>query len=105
MTALAQDLGYLVGVALLIAGASAAWASTNLVKRLVGLAIAHLGAIVSAAAVGAPQALLIAGATIGFAGLAIGAAIVVRLQEAHGVIEAAAIDAADRDADAKETAT
>lgn len=105
MTSLAQDMGYLAGVVLLIAGSSAAWASSNLAKRLVGVAIAHLGATVSAAAVGAPQSLLIAGATIGFAALAIGAALVVRLQEAHGAIEAAAVDAADRDADARETAT
>lgn len=105
MAPFAQDVGTIAGVLLLIAGASAAWASGNLAKRLVGLAMAHLGAVLSAASVGAPHSLLMAGAALGFAALAIGAAIVVRLQEAHGAIEAAVVDGADRDADARETAT
>ncbi|MBY0562857.1 MAG: hypothetical protein K2P58_01625 [Hyphomonadaceae bacterium] len=100
-----SDAAYIVGALMLVAGVVGAWMSANLIKRLVGVAVAHIGAILAAAAVGAPQALLIAGAAIGLATVAVGAAIAVRLQEAHGTVEAGDIDAVDRDADAKEKAT
>jgi hypothetical protein len=80
-------------IALTMAGAATALIGQNAIKRLVGLTLAGLGALV-ALALWAPQAVM-AGAAILFAQVAIGAALAVRLQEAYGAIETREIDAAD----------
>jgi hypothetical protein len=84
-------------VALLVLGAAAASLSDNGLKRLIGLVIAWLGAVAAAAALSASQQLIVAGAAILFAQLAFGVALVIRLQETYGSIEAGDIDAADAD--------
>jgi hypothetical protein len=85
---------------LLLCGVFTAWTASNAVKRLGALAVAMLGAVIGAAALGASSTLLIAGAAIGFAQLALGAAAVVRLQESYGDAEMREIDAADAHDDA-----
>jgi hypothetical protein len=90
--------------ALLIAGAAAALLSPNAIKRLAGLTIAGLGALAALAALGAPDVALIAGVAVLFAQLAIGVAIVVRLQESYGAIETPEIDAADAQSEPRDAA-
>jgi len=84
-----------VALVMLLSGAVAAWASANVAKRIVGLLIAHLGAVLALAALGLPDAVLIAGTGVALAHLIIGAALLVRLQEAYGGVEAREFDAAD----------
>lgn len=90
---------FAAAVVLLLAGAVAGWTSHNALKRVAGIALAMLGALVSLAALGAPNALLVAAACALFAQLAIGAAVIVRLQEEYGAIEAPETDQADRQDD------
>ena len=85
-------------------GAATAWRSANATKRLAGLLIASLGALLALAALRAPEAALIAGVAATFAQLLIGAALLVRLQEAYGGVEAADIDAADEASEPPEPA-
>jgi hypothetical protein len=84
-----------VAVVLLITGAIAAWASANVAKRVVGLLLAHIGAVLGLAVLGLPNVVLLVGAGVALAHLLIGAALLVRLQEAYGGIEAREFDAAD----------
>lgn len=90
---------FAAALVLLMCGAVAAWASNNAIKRLAGIALSMLGAILGLAALGAPNALLIAAACALFVQLAIGAAVTVRLQEDYGAIEAPETDQADRQDD------
>jgi len=92
-------------IALLIAGAAAATLSPNAIKRLAGLTIAGLGALAALAALGAPGVTLTAGVAVLFAQLAVGVAIIVRLQESYGVIEAPEIDAADAQSEPRDAAS
>lgn len=85
---------------LLIGGAGAALIARNVMKRVAGLTLAGFGAI-AALALWAPQT-VVAGAAIVFAQLAVGAALIVRLQESYGAVETPDIDAADADAEAQE---
>jgi hypothetical protein len=82
-------------VVLLAIGATAAWASNNATKRLAALLVAQIGALIAWAALGAPLVGLVAGIAMAFAQLAVGAAVLVRLQEAYGTVEVADLDAAD----------
>ncbi len=82
-------------VALLLLGAVAAWSSTNVVKRVAAIALAHIGAVSALSVLGAPDAALIAAVAAAFAQLTLGVALVVLLQERYGAIEAPDIDAAD----------
>jgi hypothetical protein len=91
-------------MALLIAGAAAALLSPNAIKRLAGLTIAGLGALAALAALSAPDVALIAGVAVLFAQLAIGVAIVVRLQESYGAIETPELDAADAQSEPRDVA-
>lgn len=85
---------FLVGVALLIVGAGCAWLSANAVKRVIGVVLALFGALLTLGALGAGDA-GVAGLAAGFAYLALGAALVVRLQEDYGGVEIPAHDSAD----------
>lgn len=87
----------LLGAAMLLslAGGSAALISPNVLKRLVGIAVAQIGAMIALAALGAPSQALTAAGAIAFAQIAAGMAILVRLQESYGETEAIEIDAAD----------
>lgn len=91
------QLAVLAGaLALLALGASMAFASANVLKRLVGVAVAHVGALTGALGLGAPATLALGGAGALLATLALGAAIAVRLQEGYGAVEGPEIDAADQ---------
>lgn len=90
-------------VVLVIAGAAAAFLSPNAIKRLAGLTIAGLGAVAALAAFRAPEFALTTGVAVLFAQLAIGVAIVVRLQEGYGGIETPDIDAADAQSEPRDT--
>lgn len=94
-----------VAVMLTMCGVFAAWVSANAIKRVAALTVALLGALLGAAALGAPAPLLIAGAAAGFAQLAVGAAIAVRLQESYGTAETPDINAADASDDGSGPAT
>lgn len=82
-------------LALTLLGAAVAWAAPNATKRVAGILVAHFGAVLALGAVGAPLSIMSAGVAIALAQCAIGAAIVVRLQEAYGAVEGRDIDAAD----------
>lgn len=83
-------------VALLVLGAVTAWATANAAKRLAGVQLALLGACLGVAALGAPTTFVLTAIAVAVALLALGIAIIVRLQESYGAIEAPDIDAADR---------
>ncbi len=87
---------------LLIVGVVITLASANAVKRVCGLTLVVLAVLVALAAVHAPQAAIMAGVAVAFAQMLIGAAVLVRLQEAYGVIEVAEFDAADAKAEPAE---
>ncbi len=91
------QLAVLAGaLALLALGASMAFTSANVLKRLVGVAIAHVGALTGALGLEAPATLALGCVAALFATLTLGAAIVVRLQEDYGAVEGPEIDAADQ---------
>ena len=91
---------FAAALALLMCGAVAAWVSPNAIKRIAGLVVAMVGAVLALAALGAPSVLLIAGLAAVFAQAALGAAIIVRVQEDYGAVEAPETDQADRQDDA-----
>ena len=90
-----------VAAALLMLGAVTAWTSANIIKRVAALVLAQLGAIAGLCVLGAGSTVLLAGVVAAFAQLALGAALIARLQEAYGVIEAPEIDAADAQSEAE----
>lgn len=91
-----NDRILLVGAAaLLLLGAIAAWTSTNVVKRVAAIALAHIGAVCALSVLGAPDKALSAAVTAAFAQLTLGVALVVLLQERYGAVEVLDIDAAD----------
>lgn len=96
---LPQAASLMLAGAVLLAGVTAAATGASVTKRLIGVLVALLGAALAAAVVGAPPALLIASAALLLAYAAVGAALLVRLQEAYGSIETAEIDAADAESD------
>jgi hypothetical protein len=102
----AEDVFLRVEIALcaafLMLGAIMALTSANLVKRIAGLLIANIAAVL-AAAVLTGGALLIVGVAVMAAALVIGSALIVRLQERYGGVEAAEQDAADSDSEPRES--
>lgn len=92
-------------LALVMIGAVTAWAGANAAKRLAGLVMALIGAVLALGALGAPPALLVAGVVLAFAHLALGQALLVRLQESYRGVETTEIDAADRNAEVAERET
>lgn len=91
-------------IALVVIGATAALLLANAIKRIAGLVLAGFGATLALAALGAPDSALVAGVTLLFAQTVVGVAIVVRLQESYGAIEAPDVDSADRDGDTRDDA-
>lgn len=89
-------------ILVLMAGAATAWISANIAKRLVGLALALIGAVMALAGLGAPSEVSSAGVAVGFGQIALGIALLVRLQEAYGATEAPEIDAADGESEPPE---
>ena len=97
--ALAIRFAFAGALALLAIGIVMAMTSANVVKRLGGALIALLASLVAAASLGAPAALLGVGSAVALATLALGAAIVVRLQESYGAIEVRDLNEADIETD------
>ena len=89
-------------IVLLMAGAATVLMAANAAKRLGGFVIASFGALIALAALGSPGGLLVAVAAAAFAQLAVGVALLVRLQEAYGAIETPEIDAADKQSEPPE---
>jgi len=86
---------FALAVVMLLLGAVTAWTSANVIKRIAGLVVAMLGALAGLAAFAAPPGMMLVGAAAAFAQIVIGVALIVRLQEAYGGLEAAELDAAD----------
>ena len=101
-TLLVLRLALAASIVLLACGVALAWTSASFAKRVMGVMIALTGAIVALAALNAPQAMMIAGVAVLLAYAAIGAGVLVRLQEAYGAAEIAEIDSADADAEPAE---
>ena len=98
----ASAAAFAVAIALALIAALTAHASANATKRLVAVIVALFAAILALAALGAPQTALIAAGAVAFAYCVIGVALVVRLQEAYGVVEVAEFDAADEASEPRE---
>lgn len=81
--------------ALTFLGAAVAWAAPNATKRVAGIVVAHIGAVLVLAVLGAPESVVGAAVAIGLAQVVFGVAVVVRLQEAYGAVESPEIDSAD----------
>jgi hypothetical protein len=99
---LALHLSLAAAIALMTLGAATAWTSAAFSKRIVGVLLALSGAVLALSVLGAPGALMIAGAATAFAFAAIGAGLLVRLQEEYGSTELAEIDKADAEAEPAE---
>lgn len=93
---------YVAATALAVLGALVTLKSRNAIKKLVGMLIAGFGAMASLAVMGAPAPALAACAAVLLAQTAIGAAIVIRLQESYGATETPDIDVADAETDAQD---
>lgn len=91
-------------LALFAIGAALGFGASNLVKRLLGVAIAQSGGALAALAIGAPHIFAVAQIAALIATLVLGAAIAVRMQEEYGAVESVALDAADDEADRSEDA-
>lgn len=91
----------IIAVVLLSGGVAAAWLSANLTRRVAGVAVACLGAVLGLAALQAGESLMLAGAVIALAQVALGAALLVRAQEAYGSVENVDLEEADARADAE----
>lgn len=86
---------FIAAAVLAIMGAVAALGSANALKRVAGIIVAQIGALIALASLGAPTLLLGAGALVCFAQVALGAALIVRLQEGYGETEMRGVDVAD----------
>lgn len=93
------------GAAVVMIGAVAALLSANAIKRVGGVLVSGFGAVAALAAMGAGSGPILVAVAVLFVYAAIGAAVVVRLQESYGSIEAPEIDAADAESDAQERAS
>jgi hypothetical protein len=91
-------------LAVLMLAAVMALTSANLVKRVAGVLIANIAAVLGASVLSGGS-LLIVGLTAMAATFAVGCALIVRLQERYGGVEAAEQDDADADAEPRETTT
>ncbi len=96
----AERLTLVLAVALVLLGAVMAWTAGNAVKRLVGVLIALCAALAAAVSLGATDVVL-PGVAVALALLMLGAALVVRVQEAFGGVEFAEVNAADAQSDVK----
>lgn len=92
-------------IALMAAGALTAAASSNAMKKILGVLISLVGAAFALALLAAPDAAVLGALAIAFAYLVIGVAVTVRLQESYASIEAHELDAADAQEEPREPAT
>ena len=87
---------YAACVAAIACGLGAAFGVGSIVRRLSGIAIAHVGAAVLVVALSGGAALALAVVTTGAAATLLGGAIAARLNEGYGAAEDNEINAADR---------
>lgn len=85
----------LVGIGLLGAALFAAWSARNMARRVVAIAVVFLAALLALAALGAPQALVLAAACAMFAYVALGVTLLVRAQESYGKLDSGLWDEGD----------
>ncbi len=97
--ALLAKVAIAASVALVVLSVVTLLTASNAGKRLAGAATAMLAAALAVAALRAPQIFVSAAVAVALAYAALGALILVRLQEAYGDTELPAIDAADDDAE------
>lgn len=95
MTAWIETIALALAAALLLAGGASALMAASFAKRVAGVMIAFLAALMALAVLGAPPAASAAAIAIAFAYVAIGVALAVRIQEAYATAESAEVDAAD----------
>ena len=96
MTGAVLDVANLgVAVVLLSVAAAISLGAANLVRRLVALFLALLGAILATSALHADSGVMLAGVTVAGAYAAISVALLVRSQETYQSVEADDLDAAD----------
>lgn len=98
-------LALALAVALVAAGALTAAASSNAMKKILGVLISLVGAVFALALLAAPDAAVLAALAIAFAYVVVGVAVTVRLQEGYASIEALDLDAADAQEEPREPAT
>lgn len=101
---LALRLEVALSVALLAVGAVMALSSANVVKRVAGLLIAHLAALMALASLKLGGVVLMAALGVALAVLLLGVALLVRLQEAYGAVETLDLDTADSQSEPLEPA-
>ncbi|MGE0596618.1 MAG: hypothetical protein AB7P07_09630 [Hyphomonadaceae bacterium] len=99
------DVAILAAALLLVFGGGAlAWASFIALKRVLGLLLVFLGAVLGLALLGAPSGVLMASVAVALVNLSFGFALCVRLQEVYGGGDLDQIDSADANADDAEGA-
>lgn len=86
---------------LIVAAAAGALSAPNLIKRLACIVLAQVGAVLAASTLGAGSGVVVAAIAVAFVQTAVGAALIVRLQESYGGVETPEIDAADAGDDAE----
>lgn len=84
-------------VMVMVLGMLALLTSANAGKRLAGAATAMLGAVLALAALRAPSIFISAAAAVALVYAALGALVLIRLQESYGDTELPAVDAVDDD--------
>lgn len=97
--ALLAKVAIAASMALVVLSVVTLLTASNAGKRLAGAATVMLAAALAVAALRAPQIFVSAAVAVALAYAALGALILVRLQEAYGDTELPAIDAVDDDAE------
>ncbi|MBI3440127.1 MAG: hypothetical protein HY054_16000 [Proteobacteria bacterium] len=95
MIAMLDIAGLAVALLLLSIAAASALTAQNLGRRVIGLFVVLVGAILAAAALRADGGMIIMGAVVATSYAAIGVALLVRSQETYQSVEADDLDAAD----------
>lgn len=94
-----------LAIALVAGGAVTAFASSNALKRVMAVLVALVGAALALGALGAPAIAVTAAVAIALGYVAVGVAVVVRIQEAYGAVEMRDLDAADEEDEPRESET
>lgn len=86
-------------LSLIFGGAALAWTSSLALKRVLGLMIMFLGALLVLGALGAPAGALVLAVVLALATAVLGFALSVRIQEAYGASALDEVARADADTD------
>jgi len=99
---LPQAASVMIAAAVLLAGVTTALSAASVTKRVIGVLVALIAAALVAAALDAPIGFIVGSVALVLAYGAIGAALLVVLQESYATSETKEIDAADAEADSAE---